>query len=201
MRGGLVYMHELSQREGQVEIVTATRGNHGQSIPYAARLHDMRVRVYVPEGNSEEKNTAMRGWGADLRVVGQDFDEARMAAEQDARESGAHLVPSFHRDLIRGVATYAHELFTNVADLDRVYVPIGMGSGAASIVAVRDLLGLSTDVIGVVSTAADAMAQSIESGRIVQTESALTFADGVATRVPHEQAFEVLRKGLADVVL
>ncbi len=200
VRGGLVYLDELERADPGTPIVTATRGNHGQSIPFAARAFGRRVDVYVPEGNSSEKNAAMQAWGAHLHVHGQDFDEAREAAERHAHESGGHLIPSFHEHLVRGVATYGAELFDTVADLDTVYVPIGMGSGAASLVSVRDLYGLDTQIVGVVSSAADAFALSVEAGQIVETNSALTFADGVATRVPHPHAFEVLKHGLSRVV-
>lgn len=200
VRGGLVYLDELSRDPAKPDIVTATRGNHGQSIPFAAHQFGLNVHVFVPEGNSKEKNAAMQAWGAQLHVHGQDFDEAREAAEAAAQESGAHGVPSFHENLVRGVATYGAELFDGVQDLDTVYVPIGMGSGAASLIWVRDLLGLTTEVVGVVSENADAMARSIEEGRLLNTNSALTFADGVATRVPHPDAFDILKTGLARVV-
>jgi len=200
VRGGLVYMDEL-QRSGTVaEIVTATRGNHGQSIPFAACLSGHAVHVFVPEGNSEEKNAAMRAWGARLHVHGEDFDVAREAAAAYALQHEAHAVPSFHEHLVRGVATYALELFTDVPDLDTVYVPIGMGSGAVGVTLVRDLLGLSTEVVGVVSDQADAMALSFEAGRLVETNSARTFADGMATRVPNAEALHILRQGLSRIV-
>ena len=200
VRGGLVYMDALARTEPDAELVTATRGNHGQSIPYVARAYQRVVHVYVPEGNSSEKNAAMQAWGATLHVHGKDFDEARVAAEVHAGESGGHLVPSFHENLVRGVATYGAELFEAAPELDTIYVPIGMGSGAASLVSVRDLYGHATEVVGVVSSAADAFALSVEAGHIVETNSALTFADGVATRVPHPDAFAVLEQGLSRVV-
>ena len=200
VRGGLTYVDELARHGTDTEIVTATRGNHGQSIPYAARLHGIGVHVYVPEGNSREKNAAMVGWGAELHVHGRDFDEAREAAEAHAAERGGHLVPSFHPQLVRGVATYGAELFAAVKNLDTVYVPIGMGSGAASLVLVRDLLGLSAEIVGVVAAGADAFACSFEQGRIVPGNRAHTFADGMATRVPHAEAFDILSRGLSRVV-
>lgn len=200
VRGGLVYLDALEKSGEAGDLVTATRGNHGQSIPYAARMYDRTVHVYVPEGNSPEKNSSMRGWGAQLHVHGRDFDTAREAAEARAREDGLHMVPSFHENLIRGVATYGYELMTQVQDLAAIYVPVGMGSGASSLIAVRDLLGLSTEIIGVVSNEADAMAQSLESGQIVETHTALTFADGMATRVPNEEAFAILQTGLERIL-
>ncbi len=200
VRGGLVYVDELERTANVRELVTATRGNHGQSIPFAARSTGHAVHVFVPVGNSEEKNAAMAAWGAQLHVQGKDFDEARVAAGVYAHERQAHAVPSFHEHLVRGVATYALELFTDVPDLDAVYVPIGMGSGAVAVTLVRDLLGLTTEVVGVVAQRADAMALSLEAGRVVETPSARTFADGMATRVPNPDAMAILQRGLARVV-
>lgn len=200
VRGGLVYLDDLARQGGCPGIVTATRGNHGQSIPFAARAHGIPVRVYVPHGNSTEKNRAMEGWGARLVVHGRDFEEARLEAVRAARDEGLHLVAPFHPLLVRGVATYALELFRAVDGLDAVYVPIGMGSGICGLITARDLLGLRTAIIGVVSGAADAYAQSFETGRIVETASALTFADGMACRVPWAEPLEIIRRGAARVV-
>ena len=203
LRGGLVYLHELSKRTNRQNpplLVTATRGNHGQSIPYAANLYGLKTRVYVPHGNSLEKNAAMRAWGADVREHGADFDAARAQAESDAEQPNVELVPSFHEHLIQGVATYAAELFDQVHELKRVYVPIGMGSGACAVLEVRDLMSPHTEVIGVVSSHADAMAQSFAQGKIVHTATAHTFADGVATRMPNPLAFDRLRRGLTRLV-
>lgn len=200
VRGGLNYLAQWQAGGKPTSIVTATRGNHGQSIPFAARAHDIPVKVYVPHGNSQEKNAAMRAWGAELVEEGVDFDVARVAAQEFASATRAHSVPSFHPLLVRGVATYGAELFDAVPDLGTVYVPIGMGSGAASLVAVRDLLGSRADIVGVVSDQADAFALSLEQGRIVETNSAHTFADGMATRVPNPDAFAYLREGLTRIV-
>lgn len=200
VRGGIVYLHELSKQSCAGDIVTATRGNHGQSIPFAARQYGRTVHVWVPRGNSPEKNAAMRAWGAQLHVHGADFDEAREAAEAAAAQTGALQIPSFHEHLVRGVATYSAEMFADTGELDAVYVPIGLGSGAASVIWVRDLLGLKTEVVGVVSENADAMALSFEAGRIIQGNTSNTFADGVATRVPHPDAFDILRRGLTRLV-
>lgn len=200
VRGGLTYLEALAQSGETRDLITATRGNHGQSIPYASRLYGRQVHVYVPEGNSTEKNASMEAWGAKLHVHGRDFDIARQAAETRASEEDLHMVPSFHPNLIRGVATYGLELMNGVADLDTIYVPIGMGSGAASLIAVRDMLGLRTGIVGVVSTAADAVARSLEAGTIIDTESALTFADGIATRMPNTLAVDMMRCGLEKVV-
>ncbi|MDA1074642.1 MAG: threonine dehydratase, partial [Proteobacteria bacterium] len=200
VRGGLVYLKELTSRGERPQLITATRGNHGQSIPYAAARYGVPVTVLVPEGNSVEKNAAMRAWGASVETFGADFDVARVEAERRAVERGLTLVPSFHPALVRGVATYALELFQAAPDLDVVYVPVGMGSGICGVITVRDLLGLSTEVVGVVSTHAPAMALSVAAGRIVETNSANTFADGVACRVPMPAAFDVIRQGAARIV-
>ncbi len=201
VRGGLVYLDGLRRGRPHVRgLVTATRGNHGQSLPYAARGTGVGVTVCVPHGNSAEKNAAMRALGAELVEVGRDFDEAREHAAQLAAERGLEMVPSFHPDLVRGVATYALELFRAAPDLDTVYVPIGMGSGICGLIRTRDLLGLPTRIVGVVSAGAPAMALSFEAGRIVTTETADTFADGMACRVPDPTAFEVIRAGADRIV-
>jgi threonine dehydratase len=201
VRGGLVFMEQL-HREGRLPagFVTATRGNHGQSIPFAARRYGVPVLVVVPRGNSREKNQAMRAWGAELVEYGDDFDEARLEAARLAEERGLAFAPSFHPALVRGVATYALELFRAVDDVDVVYVPIGMGSGICGLIATRDLLGLSTEIVGVVSSHAPAFARSLAQGAVVETASARTFADGMACRVPLPDAFEIVRRGVARIV-
>jgi len=200
-RGGLVFMDGLARRNALPRgLITATRGNHGQSIPFAASRYDVPVTVYVPEGNSVEKNAAMRAWGADLVVHGSDFDMARVESARIAEEKGLTIAPSFHPDLVRGVATYAFELFSAVPDLHTVYVPIGMGSGICGLVTVRDLLNLDTRIVGVVSTEAPAYALSFESGKVVETNEARTFADGVACRVPVQAVVDIIRDGVERVV-
>jgi threonine dehydratase len=200
-RGGLVYVDVLCRADrGLKGLVTATRGNHGQSIALAAARNRVPVAIVVPEGNSREKNAAMQAFGGEVITAGRDFDESRAVAARIQNERGYHYVPSFHRDLVIGVATYAHELFTSFADLDVVYVPIGMGSGICGVITVRDLLGLRTDVIGVVADNAPAFALSFEAGRPVPTNSARTFADGVACRDPQADAFEIVKAGAARVV-
>jgi threonine dehydratase len=154
----------------------------------------------VPEGNSLEKNAAMEAFGGQLVTAGKDFDESRAVAAQIERERGYHFIPSFHRDLVKGVATYALELFKTRSDLDAVYVPIGMGSGICGLITVRDLLGLKTEIIGVVAEKAAAYALSFQAGHTVQTDTAQTFADGMACRDPQADAFEIIRKGAARVV-
>ncbi len=200
-RGGLVYVDGLCRVDrGLKGLVTATRGNHGQSIALAAAHNGVPVVIVVPEGNSREKNAAMAVFGGQLVTAGKDFDDSRAVAVQIQHERGYHYVPSFHRDLVKGVATYALELFTSFADLDVVYVPIGMGSGICGTITVRDLLGLKTDIVGVVAENAPAFALSFEAGRPVQTSTARTFADGVACRDPQPEAFDIIKAGAARVV-
>jgi threonine dehydratase len=201
VRGGIVYIDGLIRREPGVKgVVSATRGNHGQSIALAAGKAGLRSVIYVPHGNSVEKNAAMRAFGAELVEHGQDFDEAKAEAMRAAVDLGLHAVPSFHPDLIKGVATYALELFRGAGELDAVYVPIGLGSGICGLITVRDLLGLKTEIIGVVSEHAAAYAISIETGKLTSTNSANTFADGMAVRTPDPVALEIIRKGVARVI-
>jgi threonine dehydratase len=201
VRGGLVYVDRLKRERPQVRgIVTATRGNHGQSLAFAGARTGVEVTIVVPRGNSTEKNAAMRALGAELVEHGRDFDEARDAAARIATERGLEYAPSFHRDFVIGVATYAYELFTATPDLDVVYVPIGLGSGICGVIGTRDLLGLTTRVIGVVAAAANTYLRSIASGCPVPTSSALTFADGMAVRAPDATALEVIRRGAERIV-
>ncbi len=197
VRGGLVY---CERRRGSRGMVSATRGNHGQSLAYAGRRFGVPVTIVVPRGNSVEKNAAMRAFGAALIEHGRDYEEARVESFRLAEEKGLDIVPPFHVDLVLGVATYALELFRAVPDLHTVYAPIGMGSGICGLIHARDLLGLSTRIVGVQSERAPAYARSFAAGRIVATESADTFADGVATRVPDAQAFEIIRRGAERIV-
>ncbi len=201
VRGGLVYMDGLVRSGRKVPgVISATRGNHGQSIALAATKAGLRSVIYVPHGNSTEKNAAMRAWGAELVEHGSDFDTAKAEAARTAKQDGLHFVPSFHRDLVMGVATYALELFRGAPELDRVYVPIGLGSGICAVITARDLLGLDTEIIGVVSTEAPAYALSVAAGRVIETNQARTFADGVAVRVPDPEALEIITKGCARIV-
>jgi len=200
-RGGLVYVDALCRADrGLKGLVTATRGNHGQSVALAAARNGVPAIIVVPEGNSTEKNAAMAAFGGELVTAGKDFDESRGVAAQIQNERGYHYVPSFHRDLVKGVATYALELFQDATDLDVVYVPIGMGSGICGLIAVRDLLGLKTEIVGVVAENAPAFALSFAAGRPVPTNSARTFADGVACRDPQAEAFAIVKDGAARVV-
>ena len=201
VRGGLTYLHDMMQRGGhEAGIVSATRGNHGQSLPFACRRYGVKATILVPRGNSSEKNRAMRALGANLIEHGRDFDEARIEADRLAQEQGLHFVPAFHALLVKGVATYALELFRAVPDLDTVYVPIGMGSGICGLIRTRDLLGLKTKIVGVVSSHANAFALSVEAGRVVETPSAETFADGLACRVPMPEPLSVVMAGADRIV-
>jgi threonine dehydratase len=201
LRGGIVYMDWLVRSGLEVAgVVTATRGNHGQSIALAGKRAGVPVTILIPQGNSAEKNAAMAGFGAELVVHGRDFDEAKARAMALARERELHYVPSFDPLLVKGVATYALEFFRAVPDLHTVYAPVGMGSGICGLIAVRDLLGLSTEIVGVVAAAAPAVALSIEARRPVPTGSAATFADGVACREPHPEAVALIARGAARIV-
>jgi threonine dehydratase len=201
VRGGVIYLDALKRSGARFTgVVTATRGNHGQSIALAAARAGLACTIFVPHGNSREKNAAMQAQGAELVVIGADFDECRPHAAAYADAHGYHYVPSFHADLVKGVATYALELFGGVDRLDAVYAPIGMGSGICGLISVRDLLGLKTDVIGVVADSAPAVALSIEQGRLVHTNRAATFADGMACRMPVAEPIEIIRRGAARVV-
>jgi threonine dehydratase len=201
VRGGLVYVARLLDAERPVRgMITATRGNHGQSLAYAGRAHGIPVTIVVPEGNSPDKNAAMEGFGAELIVHGRDFQEAREHAIRIAEQHSLHLVPSFHRDLVAGVATYAAELHEQAPDLDVVYVPVGQGSGLCANITVRDLLGRRTEVVAVGAEGAPAQALSFQAGRPVTTPEANTIVDGVATRVPDEDAVEAMVRGAARFV-
>ncbi|MCW2308078.1 threonine dehydratase [Rhodobium gokarnense] len=200
VRGGLVYVDRLKRERPHVKgIVSATRGNHGQSLAYASGRAGVACTIVVPEGNSKEKNAAMRAFGADVVEHGADFDAAIPKAMELAEELGYEMVPSFAADLVAGVATYSHELLTAAPDLDVVFVPIGLGSGICGMVQARNLLGHKTEIVGVVSDRADAYAQSFEAGERRTTETANTFADGVAVRTPSPEAFAIIKDGVARV--
>jgi threonine dehydratase len=201
VRGGLVYLDRLKRERPEVAgIISATRGNHGQSLAFAGSQHGVKVTILVPRSNSTEKNAAMRAFGAELIEHGEDFQAAREEAMRLATTRGLEMVPSFHRDLVMGVATYALELLRAYPDLERLYVPIGQGSGICGCILARDLLGLKTEVIGVQSVGAPAYALSFAAGRLVSTDSADTHADGMATRVPDAESLEIVRKGAARIV-
>lgn len=201
VRGGITLIDWLRREHPEMRgVVTATRGNHGQSQARAAVAAGLEARIFVPHGNSAEKNAAMQAYGAELVVHGADFDEAREEAMRIAGGGDFFAVPPFHTELVRGVATYGYELFRAHPDLDTVYVAIGCGSGIAGVISARDALGLTTEVVGVVSTEAAGAKLSVEAGRLVETNSAATFADGMAVRVPVQAAYDVYSKGAARIV-
>jgi threonine dehydratase len=202
VRGGLTFVDALKRRDPAAKgLVSATRGNHGQSLAFAGARAGLNVRVYVPRGNSTEKNAAMRALGAELIEHGDDFQAAREEAMRVAETSGLVAVPSFHRDLALGVSTYGLELLTAHPDLDVLYVPIGQGSGVCGCIAARDALGLKTEIVGVQAVGAPAYALSFAAGRVVTTQTSDTFADGMATRSPDEEAFHIIGRGVARIVL
>jgi threonine dehydratase len=201
VRGGLVFMERLKrERPGVPGVVSATRGNHGQSLAYAGRRHGVPVTILVPHGNSRGKNAAMRALGARLIEHGADFDAAREEAARIAAAEGLEFAPSFAPDLVRGVATYALEFFRGAPPLDALYVPIGLGSGICGCILARDLLGLPTEIVGVQSTGAPSYALSFAAGHVVTTDRADTLADGMATRVPDAAALAIIRRGAARIV-
>ncbi len=201
VRGGLVFLSELKKTNSNIAgLITATRGNHGQSIARAGASFDVPVTILVPHGNSVEKNRAMRAFGAELIEFGADFDEARVEADRIAGERDLAFVPAFHPWLVRGVATYALEFLGALDDLDTLYAPIGMGSGICGLILVRDLLGLKTKIVGVVADNAPAYALSFDAGAVRETNSAATFADGMACRVPSSEALEIILSGADRII-
>lgn len=201
LRGAITFIDWLTRTHPECKgICTATRGNHGQGQARSATAAGLRALVYVPHGNSVEKNAAMRAFGAELIEFGQDFEEAKEEAFRVAAEQDLFIVPPFHTELVRGVATYAYELFTAAPDLDTVYVPIGCGSGICGTILARDALGLKTKVVGVVSTEAQCAKLSVEAGRLIETNSARTFADGMAVRQPVQEAFDIYAKGASGII-
>jgi len=203
LRGGVVYLHELMQREPALKgVISATRGNHGQSIALAAASHGIGATIVVPHGNSVEKNAAMRALGATLIEHGADFQQSREHAAQLAAERGLHFVPSFHRDLVRGVASYWMEFFeASAADPPEVvFVPIGQGSGICACACARAVHGAETRIVGVVSAHATAYLDSFRSGHAIEAPVTTQLADGMACRVPDEAALAMIRREVDDVI-
>jgi threonine dehydratase len=201
IRGGLTYFNHLKKTNTlPKQVVSATRGNHGQSIGWAARAHGVACTIVVPIGNSVEKNAAMRALGVTLLEHGQEFQESREFAIKLAHESGAHMVPSFHPDLVLGVSTYWWELFKAVPHMDVAYVPIGMGSGAAAAITAKLALGHKVKIVGVVSSHATSYADSIVAGRVVEAPVTTQLADGMACRKADQAALDVLIPHLDHVV-
>jgi len=201
VRGGIVYMDNLKRSRAAVTgVISATRGNHGQSIAFSAARAGIPATIYVPHGNSTDQNAAMRAFGAAVVEFGKDFDGALAECHRVAREQDLHFISPFNLDQVKGVATYALELFRAVANLDVVYVPIGMGSGICGLITARDLLGLKTEIVGVVARNAPAMALSFAAGKPVPTDSAQTFADGMATRDPRQETVAIIKRGAARIL-
>jgi threonine dehydratase len=201
VRGGVVYADRLRRERPDVKgVVTATRGNHGQSLAFACARAGVPCTVVVPFGNSTEKNAAMQAFGAELIEHGRDFDEARERAVGIAAERGYEYGKSFDKDLVVGVATYAYELLTAEPQLDAVFVPIGLGSGVCGMIGARDALGHKAKVFGVVSERANTYRLSLDAGRCVPTNSAVTFADGMAVRIPDPQALAIMQAGMAGLI-
>lgn len=201
VRGGLLHMARLLAGQPQSNgVIAATRGNHGQSIAYAARANGLAAVIVVPEGNSVEKNAAMRALGAELVVHGHDFQAALEHAVELASERDLTMVASFAADLVAGVSTYALELFSAAPDIATLYVPIGLGSGICGCIAAREALGLTTKIVGVVAENAPSYALSFAAGKPVSTNSADTFADGLACRVPVGDAVAVINRYAERIV-
>ena len=201
IRGGLTYFDQLARRGAlPTEVISATRGNHGQSMGWAARRHGVACTIVVPRGNSVEKNAAMRALGVTLVEHGSDFQEAREHAMHIAAERGAHMVPSFHTDLLRGVSTYWWEFLRAVPQLDVVYVPIGQGSGACSAIAAKLALGHGVRVVGVVSSHATTYADSVAAGRVVEAPVTTQLADGMACRVADAAALAIIAPHIDHIV-
>ncbi len=201
IRGGLTYFEQLKKAHAlPKEIISATRGNHGQSMGWAARKHGVPCTVVVPVGNSTEKNAAMRALGVTLIAHGNEFQEAREFAINLAKERGAHMVPSFHLDLVLGVSTYWLEFFKAVPHLDVAYVPIGMGSGAAAAIAAKLALGCIVKIVGVVSSHATSYADSIAAQRVVESPVTTVLADGMACRTADQAALDVLIPHIDHIV-
>ena len=200
LRGGAVYLHELRQREPAVKgVISATRGNHGQSIARAAALLGMAATIVVPFGNSVEKNAAMRALGATLVEYGDDFQQASEHTAVLAEQLGLHRVPSFHADLVCGVASYWLEFFETVQP-DVVLVPVGMGSGIAACALARQHCGVATRIVGVVSAHASAYLDSFRAGRVIEAPVSTQLADGMACRLPDEQALALMLREVDDII-
>lgn len=202
VRGGLNLVGALTPKERARGIVTASTGNHGQSIALAARLNGVACTVFVPEGNNPEKNAAMRAYGAVVDEGGRDFDEARERCERRAAETGSRYVHSANEPLlIAGVGTYALELFEELPDAEVVLVPIGGGSGACGLITVRNALGAKARIVGVGAVEADALQRSWRGPERVVGSSANTFAEGIATRATFDLTFGILKQHLDDFIL
>ena len=201
-RTAVVYAAELFKSSNGIRgLITATRGNHGQSVALAGQRFKVPVTIVVPHGNSSEKNAAMRGQGATLIEFGNDYQAAREHAKQLANQQNLHVVPIYHRDIVKGVASYWVELFSALPDLDVAYVPIGMGSGICAGCAVRNGMGCKTKIVGVVSDGAPAYALSFEAGKKIEAPVTTMIADGMACRLPDDEPLEIMRQNVDHVVM
>jgi threonine dehydratase len=201
IRGALVYLNWLKERQPQLAgVIAATRGNHGQGVAMAARVFGVRCTIVAPQGNSVEKNRAMQAQGAELIEYGQDFQESLEHARWLAADRGLAFVESFHERLVVGTATYALELFENAPPLDTIYVPIGLGSSISGVAAVRNALGLATEIVGVVAADAPSYARSFAARKLVEAPARTAIADGLACRTPNEAALEIILANAARVV-
>jgi threonine dehydratase len=201
IRGALIYLEWLRQTTpGLKGVVAATRGNHGQGVAMAARAHGIPCVIVVPRGNSFEKNRAMKAQGAELLELGADFQESLELARGLAQERGLTLVDSFHERLVMGTATYALEFFEVAPLLDRVYVPIGLGSSICGVSAARNALGLQTEIVGVVASESPSYALSFEQRRVLEAPARTAIADGLACRTPNATAMEVIWENVARIV-
>lgn len=201
VRGGLVLVNALMKSKKPLKgLISATIGNHGQSLAFSGKRANLPVTIVVPEGNNEDQNRAIKAHGADLIIYGHDFEAARQHSLKLQQALGYRAVAPFEKELALGVATYALEFFTAVKALDTVYIPIGMGSGIVGMITTRDLLGLKTKIVGVVAQGAPTFALSFAAGKIINTDSANTIADGVKTRSPMEEAFTIIKQGAERIV-
>ncbi|SFD27648.1 threonine dehydratase [Pseudoalteromonas denitrificans] len=201
VRGGIYLLHQMMQQSSRPEgLISATRGNHGQSLSFSASRAGLPVTIVVPECNSEDQNKAIKGFGAQLVIHGKDFEAARAHSLVLQKKYGFDAVAPFEKNLVLGVATYAFEFFSAVKDLDTVYVPVGMGSGICALIKTRDLLGLKTKIVGVVSEGAPTFYLSFNAGKVIATDDANTIADGVATSSPIEEAFEMIKQGADRII-
>ena len=200
VRGGLMYVDRLLKTQLVTGLCAATRGNHGQSIAFAAARQGLKAVIVVPKGNNPDKNRAMIALGARLIEYGEDFDESVAYARVYAEAEGLHLVPSFHKDLVLGVATYAYEFLTKVPALTKIYVPIGLGSGICGVLFAKAALGHSVDVIGVVADAFQTYPRSLDAGEPILTEPADSIADGLAVRLANPQALAMIKKGVSRIM-
>ena len=204
VRGGLTYIKQLLSQEsssGQVSgLCAATRGNHGQSLAFAAAKFGLGVTIFVPHGNSPDKNLAMKALGAELIIEGTDFDESLAQCKAVAEERNLHLIPPIDSHLLTGVATYSLEFLSAVPDLDCLYIPIGMGSGICATLAAKQALGLDVEIIGVVAANANTYQLSFAARQPRSTNSADTLADGLAVRNPSPEALAIMLDGVSRIV-